>query len=274
MARGKRTQTGTGQTITAIILLALALILASAGCFTQGGDNDVTIVSAEVVATPGNAGPRQTTDLPPVATTAIPIVQKNISITRPENPKTSYTCTLTHETCMALQALDKPAEAEKINGFLRWESARARTNSSETERLNILIEEIDSALSATYAGEDLVLYAAAGTGIPDQIRSSGTYYEEGYISGSYDISVIWHESRTAVRDNTGYTAILVFEETRGSHILYLNETRRTIIIPHGMKWELAGEEQIDHLVITPDSMPKFRDERMEKVRLMYLTRIT
>ena len=72
------------------------------------------------------------------------------------------------------------------------------------------------------------------------------------------------------RDKDGFFTMVVTESRRGEHILFINETERTVLLPHGSVWDLGQEEQQDVMNFSATSFPRYHEELVTKVRLMYM----
>jgi hypothetical protein len=157
---------------------------------------------------------------------------------------------------------------DTINGFLRWESTRARTNQSDASRIREQINRIDYAVFNTTAKEDIRVYFGVNGEQAKRIRSDSIFSENGYIIASYDPSVIYQLANSG-RDNEGYMTMCVIDFKRGSHLLFVNATEREFLIPHGGIWDVAGEKTYEQLEFSADSVPRYDDIIQTKVRLIY-----
>jgi hypothetical protein len=72
------------------------------------------------------------------------------------------------------------------------------------------------------------------------------------------------------RDKDGFITMVVTESRRGEHLLFINDTERTILLPHGSVWDLAREEHQDVMNFSVTSFPRYHEEILTKVRLMYM----
>ena len=157
---------------------------------------------------------------------------------------------------------------DTINGFLRWESVRARTNQSEAARIQEQIRHIDYAVFKTTVRENISVYIGINGEDAKRIQNDSVYEEPGYIIASYDPSVIYHKLATSGRDSDGYLTMCVIDFRRGSHLLFVNATEREFLLPRGGIWDFAGEETYEQLDFSADSVPKYGDIIPTKVRLI------
>ncbi|MHB8051814.1 MAG: ADP-ribosyltransferase [Methanoregula sp.] len=157
---------------------------------------------------------------------------------------------------------------DTINGFLRWESTRARTNQSDASRIREQIHRIDYAVFNTTIKENISVYFGVSGEQARRIRNDSVFSENGYIIASYDPSVVYHRLANSGRDNEGYLTMCVIDFRRGSHLLFVNATEREFLIPHGGIWDVAGEETYEHLEFSADSVPRYDDIIQTKVRFI------
>jgi hypothetical protein len=158
---------------------------------------------------------------------------------------------------------------DTINGFLRWESVRARTNVSEAARIREQIRRIDYALFNTTAKENISVYIGISGEQARRIRNESVYTESGYIIASYDPSVVYHRLANAGRDSEGYLTMCVVDLKRGNRILFVNATDREFILPRDGIWDVAREDRYEKLEFTADSIPRYMDIIPTKVRLIH-----
>lgn len=151
---------------------------------------------------------------------------------------------------------------------------RQRTGSGDAARIERSVTDIDTALQSSRLEEDLVLYTGVTMDIFGNILSTSRYSEDGYLLCSFDPSVTYHALQGTGRDREGFVTLLVIPEKRGSYLLYVNETRREILLPRSMGFELAAEEKIGRVEFTAESVPRYRDDNMKNVRLLFMTPIT
>lgn len=157
---------------------------------------------------------------------------------------------------------------DTINGFLRWESVRARTYQPEAARIREQIGRIDSALFNTTLKEDIRVYTGISGEQARRIRNDSVFSENGYIIASYDPSVVYHRLANTGRDKEGYLTMSAIDFKKGDHLLFVNATEREFLIPHGGIWDFAQEDTYDELKFSADSIPRYRDIIPTKVRLI------
>ena len=158
---------------------------------------------------------------------------------------------------------------DTINGFLRWESIRARTNQSDAARIREQIRSIDYAVLNTTVKENISVYIGISGEQVKRIRNGSVYAEPGYAIGSYDPSVIYYRQKNSGRDSEGYLTMSVIDIKKGSHLLFINATEREFLLPHGGIWDFAREETFENLKFSADSIPRYEEVVMTKVRLIY-----
>jgi hypothetical protein len=254
--------------VSAIMMLLLVITCGCISVSPQDTIPDVTLVAA-------------TTEHLQTATIPVPTIQGSsnfslrdraiLNITRPTS-LVSYREKKFQpdiEGSIALYLQDD--NADEINGYLRWESVRARTNQSETLRIQSQITNIDTAISSSVLNERVILYAGISGDLPNRIRDERSYAEPGYLICSYDPSVTYQDLIRGRQDKEGYVTMLVIERTRGNRLLFINETMREILLPRGMIWEVVREENINNMDFSTDATPRFQNDPVEKVRLLYLT---
>lgn len=253
--------------ICATILVVITLI--TAGCMlAEPGQSAATVpANAEIVPTEPTAAPTLSSGPQPAPSTIIPL--KNITIQRPKE-----LAPVNGPATATISGISDPRTFGTVNGYLRWESVRARTNASEAARINGIINVIDAAIGYTSLKEDLILYCGISGDLPNRIINDSRYSEPGYVSCTFDPSMVYHTLAKSGRDKEGFVTMLVIPQKQGSHLLYVNETKREILLPHGMTWELASEEKVGSIEYILDSTPRYPDEQPEKVRLLYMKQIS
>jgi hypothetical protein len=253
--------------IGATTLVVITLI--TAGCLFAEPDQGAATVpaNAENVPTEQTAAPTLSSGPQPAPSAVIPL--KNITIQHPRE-----LTPVTGPAATTINGISDPRTFGTVNGYLRWESARARTNASEAARINGMINVIDAAIGYSSLNEDLILYSGISGDLPHRIINDSRYSEPGYVSCTFDPSIVYHTLAINGRDKEGFVTMLVIHQRLGSHILYVNETKREILLPHGMTWELASEEKIGKIEYIMDSTPRYPDEQPEKVRLLYIKQIS
>ena len=158
---------------------------------------------------------------------------------------------------------------ETINGFLRWESVRARTAQPEAARIREQISNIDYALFNTTLKENIRVYTGISGEQAKRVRNDSVFSENGYAFASYDPSVVYHWLANSGRDKEGYLTICVIDFRKGDHLLGVNATEREFLIPHGGIWDFAKEDTYDELEFSADSIPRYKEIIPTKVRLIY-----
>jgi hypothetical protein len=158
---------------------------------------------------------------------------------------------------------------DSINGFLRWESVRAKTSPSDATRIQEQIHRIDYAVFNTSLQENITLFVGISGEQAKRIRNESVYAEPGYIIASFDPTVVYHRLAASGRDNDGYLTMCVIDFRKGSRLLYVNATEREFLLPHGGTWEVTGEETYEQLEFSADSIPHYHDVIPTKVRLIH-----
>jgi len=156
-----------------------------------------------------------------------------------------------------------------VNGFLRWESVRARTDQSEAARIREQISNIDYAMFNTTLKENIRVYTGISGEQARRIRNDSVFSENGYAIASYDPSVVYHRLANSGRDKEGYLTMCVIDFKKGDHLLFVNATEREFLIPHGGIWDFAKEDTYNELEFSADSIPRYKDTTPTKVRLIY-----
>jgi len=254
-----RTVTGTAG-ITLLLLLILTL---SGGCL--------------------RAEPEELPTQPALMTTVIPLVPP-VSPNTTENtgsayqaiiitgPKLTGVFTLQEyppDVERAVRDFSEGKTTDTINGFLRWESVRARTNQSDTARVLSQIHRIDYAVFNTTVKENLSLYTGISGEQVKRVRNESVYEEKGYLIASYDPSVIYHRFADSGRDAEGYLTMGVIEARRGDRLLFVNTTEREFLLPRGSIRDVAREEEHETVQFSRDSVPRYGDPVLKNVRLIY-----
>jgi hypothetical protein len=157
---------------------------------------------------------------------------------------------------------------DTINGFLRWESIRARTDPSEKARLQEEIHRIDYAVFNTTIQENISVYIGVSGEQVKRIRNESVFFENGYAIASYDPSVVYHQLANSGRDSEGYLTMCVIDFKRGNRLLFVNATEREFLLPHGSIWDVARVDTYERLEFSADSIPRYDDIILTKVRLI------
>jgi hypothetical protein len=159
--------------------------------------------------------------------------------------------------------------SETINGFLRWESVRARTDAVGKVRIQEQIHRIDYALYNTTLKEDISVYIGMTGEQAKRVRNESVFSENGYVLASSDPSVVYHKLANTERDSDGYFTMCVVDFRKGNHLLLVNATEREFLLPHGGIWDVAREDTYEELEYSQDSIPRYDDIVPTKVRLIY-----
>jgi hypothetical protein len=225
-------------------------------------------------------------ELPPVAVTTLPVTfvspaipansTENISSTAPAIIITSLKQTpLFAEQDFPSGVKDAVSNyvegrtTDSINGFLRWESVRAKTSTTDATRIQEQIHHIDYAVFNTSLQENVTLFVGISGEQAKRIRNESVYTEPGYIIASFDPTVVYHRLAASGRDNDGYLTMCVIDFGKGSRLLFVNATDREFLLPHGGIWEVTGEDTYEQLEFSADSIPHYDDIIPTKVRLIH-----
>lgn len=169
----------------------------------------------------------------------------------------------------AVSDLAERRTADQINGFLRWESVRARTNESDTAFIRKQIALIDYAVFNSTLPEDIRVYFGVSGEQFRRIRNESVVNEPGYIIASSDPTIIYHRVNDSGRDREGYLILCTLDLPRGDHVLVINRTEREFLVPRGRIWDVSREETFESLKFTPDSNPRYDKELLTKIRIIY-----
>jgi hypothetical protein len=265
---------GTTRRFGTYLALLVIMVLVTAGCTTAAPPENATPSPVPTAVIPVETPDIITHETLPTPAPSVTLTVKNVTITRPRNVKVYTDMAFPKTTVPAVDAILDPRNATIVNGYLRWESVRTRTNMTEAARIKGIVKGIDTLLDTAYLDEDLVLYYGISGEQPMRIINESRYTEEGYVMASFDPSVIYHTMEKTGRDREGYVSMLVIHTKPGSHLLYVNETTREILLPRGMTGELSAEEKIGRLEFTLESVPRYQDMQMDKVRLLNITLIS
>ena len=225
-------------------------------------------------------------ELPPQAVSPNPTISVSPTVAANITENTSRTLPLIAITSprqtVIFTELDFPPEVERavsnfteggttdtINGFLRWESVRERTDPSEKARIQEEIHRIDYAVFNTTIQENISVYIGVSGEQAKRIRNESVFLENGYVIASYDPSVVYLQLANSGRDSEGYLTMCVIDFRRGNHLLFVNTTDREFLLPHGSIWDVARVNTYEQLEFTADSIPRYDDIILTKVRLIY-----
>jgi len=159
--------------------------------------------------------------------------------------------------------------SDAINGFLRWESVRARTDAAGKARIQEQIHRIDYAFYNTTLKENVSVYIGITGEQAKRVRNESVFSESGYMLASSDPSVVYHKLANTERDSDGYFTMCVIDFRRGNHLLFVNATEREFLLPHGGIWDVARVDTYEELGYSIDSIPRYDDIVLTKVRLIY-----
>jgi hypothetical protein len=268
----EKTREGTSRAVGHSFAILIIIMLCTAGCILIEPDEPVAPTSYPQ-ETVGADQVTATVSAPaPVASAMVAV--RNITITRPILLKHYTESHFPEGIAASVASFTDPQTANTVNGHLRWKSQRARVNRSETDRIERTITDIDTAIRGTRLEEDMVLYSGVAGDVPFRILNESRYAGQGYVSGSFDPSVVYHTMAGNGRDRDGYVTMLVFPAKRGSYLLYINETQREVLLPRSMIWDLVSEEKVGRVTFTAGSVPRYRDDDIQNVRLLYMNPIT
>ena len=192
-----------------------------------------------------------------------------ITISSPKMPDLFTELDLPMEVKDTISDFTDGKTTDTINGFLRWESVRARTNQSDAALIREQVHRIDFALFNTTAKENISVYIGISGEQARRIRNESVYAENGYIIASYDPSVVYQRFGNSGRDSEGYLTMCVVDLKRGSRVLFVNATEREFLLPRDGIWDVAREETYENLEFSQDSIPRYEDIIPTKVRLIY-----
>jgi hypothetical protein len=254
----------------------MIVTLCTAGCMLIEPDETSTPVPAPSDTIPTaeitEIQTAQPTLVPVAVSATLPV--KNITITRPVKLELYTRINESEEVMASVKSFSDPRTMDGINAYLRWDSTRARTSRTETARIEQTVKNVDTAIRFSRLEEDLVLYAGVTGDAPLKIINDSRYSEESYLSCSFDPSVMYHAMDSAGRDREGYVSLLVIPQKRGNYLLYVNDTKREILLPRLSTWELLREEKVGRIDFTQESLPRYRDDEMKNVRLLYVSSLT
>ncbi|MBR1369044.1 hypothetical protein RJ53_05820 [Methanocalculus chunghsingensis] len=162
---------------------------------------------------------------------------------------------------------------ETTNLFRRYlrstETDRSAYPGEQQIFFGFIMEHIDMAIAGSDTDEEIILFRGISAGFAETIILNATYNEAAFASTSYDITVplITYGSR----GDDGYCNILLLSRTPGSHLLYINEGEREILLPRDLSWLVVTVKEIGELRIESD-FPLFSNgelyESVQNVRLI------
>jgi|WetSurMetagenome_2_1015567.scaffolds.fasta_scaffold00637_17 hypothetical protein len=245
-----------------IALLILSAIL-SCGCLdTEPEEMPPLAASSVVTLTVSPIVPADTRVNP--SSTPPPV-----TITSPKQTKLYTEYKFPADVEKAVSDFSRGGTTDTINGYLRWESVRAKTVREDKTRIGQQISLIDYALFNTTVQENITVYVGISGEQAKRIRNESVFSENGYAFASYDPSEIYHKMATSGRDSEGYLTMCVVSFRKGNHLLFVNSTEKEFILPRGSIWDVAGVETYEKLEFSGDSIPHYDDIIPTKVRLIY-----
>lgn len=194
-----------------------------------------------------------------------------VTITSPKQVRIYTEQDFSPEVKAAIGDFTTGRTAESINGFLRWESVRARTSREDAAIIREQVRLINSAFYNTSLKENVSVYIGLNAEQARRIHSEGIFSENGYATASYDPSVIYQRFSENARDSDGYFAMCVIDFRPGNRILFVNATNREFLLPQDTIRDVAGEYTYEELVFSADSIPRYKDIIPRKVRIIRTT---
>jgi len=261
MVSRQLTRSRTGRLPAGIIILALACFPLICGCLQVEPEE----LPPEATKAPVTIAESPALTPTPETTAEIP---QEISITSPRMSSLISSRDFPPEVKAAVMDYASGKTTDTLNSFLRWESVRARTNRQDAERIQEQISRIDYAMYNTSLKENISLYIPLSADQARKVRNESVFSENSYILASCDPSVIYHLFAETGRDNDGYFTMCVIDFRRGSHPLWINETEREFVLPRGGIWDVAGEDTYEELTFAADSIPRYDDIMLTKVRII------
>ncbi|OPX63925.1 MULTISPECIES: ADP-ribosyltransferase [unclassified Methanoregula] len=261
MASRQHTRSRTGCLPAGIIILALACFLLICGCLQVEPEE----LPPETPAIPVTIAESPALTPTPGTTVAIPPA---ISITRPRLTGLFSAQDFPAEVKAAVMEYSSGKTSDTLNSYLRWESVRARTSKQDAATIREQISRIDYAMYNTSLKENISLFIPLSADQARKVRNESVFSENSYILASYDPSVIYHRFAERSRDNDGYFTMCVIDFRPGSHPLWINETEREFVLPRGGIWDVAGEDTYEKLRFAADSIPRYDDIVLTKVRII------
>jgi hypothetical protein len=252
-----------GEVTAGIITLLLIFATLFCGCLQVEPEEMPPLAASSLVKI------TESPALPANITENASIAPRAIAITSPRQTTPFTEQDFPQEVKKAVSDFTDGKTTDTINGFLRWESVRARTNQSDAVRIREQIHRIDYAVFNTTIQENTRVYIGISGEQAKRIRNESVFEEDGYSVASYDPSVVYHRFADSGRDNDGYLTMCVVNLRRGSHVLFVNATGREFLLPHGGIWDVAGEDTYEELEFSADSIPLYEDIVPMKVRLIH-----
>ena len=262
MASREYNRPGTRAAAAGIITLLLIVSTLFCGCLqVEPEELPPQAVSSDAAITESPAVPAST-----VGNTSI--TPPAIVITSPKQTRLYTEQDFPPEVKSAVNDFAAGKTTDTINGFLRWESVRAKTSQPDNVRIQEQIHNIDYAEFNTTLKENISVYVGVSGEQAKRIRNESVFSENGYIIASNDPSVVYHQLANTGRDNEGYLTMCVIDFRKGNHLLFINATEKEFLLPHGGIWDVAGEITYEKLDFSADSIPRYEDIIPTKVRLI------
>lgn len=263
MVSRKQPWSRSGLVSAGIVALLILTAILSCGCLdTEPEEMPPLAVSSVVTTTVSPTVPADTR----VNTSNTP---PPIAITSPKQTKLYMDNAFPAEVEKAISDFSLGGTSDTINGYLRWESVRAKTGKEDKARIGQQVSRIDYAMFNTTVHENITLYIGINGEQAKRIRNESVFSENGYIIASYDPSEIYHKMANSGRDSEGYLTMCVIDFRKGNHLLFVNATEKEFLIPRGGIWDVAGVETFEQLEFSGDSIPRYDDIIPTKVRLIY-----
>jgi hypothetical protein len=255
-------QTRTTVTAAGILTLLVILLPLFCGCLQ---------VEPEELPPQSALSPAEITGSPSVQATRDPAggLPPAIIFTSPKHTVLYTELDFPPEVENAVSDFTSGKTSDTINGFLRWESVRARTDTAGKARIQEQIHRIDYAFYNTSLKENISVYIGINGEQAKRVRNESVFSESGYMLASSDPSVVYHKLANTDRDSDGYFTMCVVDFRKGNHLLFVNATEREFLLPHGGIWDVAREDTYEELRYTQDSIPRYDDLVLTKVRLIY-----
>ena len=261
MTTREKIRSHTGAAIAGIITLLIIFSILFCGCMDVEPE-ELPLQATSTVAT-------ITTSLTePTSTPNISSTPPPVAITSPRQAVLFTEQGFPTEVKSAISDFANGKTTDTINGFLRWESVRAKTSPSDAASIQDQIHRIDYAVFNTTIQENISVYVGVSGEQAKRIQNDSVYEEPGYIIASYDPSVVYRKLANSGRDSEGYLTMCAIDFRGGSHLMYLNATDREVLIPHGGIWDVAGKETYEKLDFSKDSIPRYDEIILTKVRLI------
>jgi len=262
MASRKHLWSRPGSVSAGIVTLLILTAILSCGCLDTEPEEMPPMASPSVVTITVSPTVPADTNL---NTSRAP---QPIAITSPKQTKLYRDNGFPVDIEKAIRDFSMGDTSDTINGYLRWESVRAKTGKVDKARIGEQISRIDYAVFNTSLQENITLYIGISGEQARRIRNESIFSENGYIIASYDPSEIYQKMANSGRDSEGYLTMCVIDFRKGSHILFVNATEKEFLIPRGGIWDVAGVETFEQMEFSGDSIPRYDDIILTKVRLI------